>query len=306
MAGIISDLGRRFNLGTIVVKYIYINVGVFVAIRLAYIVAKLFADTPSFLEYIELPSSPTVLAYRPWSVLTYMFVHFDFLHVLFNMLWLYWFGNIFLTFFSGRQLGGLYILGGIAGAAFFFVAYNILPMLQKDAAFSFLIGASASVMAIVFAVAFYRKDYQINLLLIGRIKLIYLALGVLFLDILAITSENTGGHIAHIGGAMLGIIFATQISRGKDITNFINRMIDWGVNLFRRKPKFKVYRSHEKNRSKFSATSKSAKPETDDEYLRRKNEENRVIDNILDKLKHSGYESLSAEEKKKLFDASRK
>jgi membrane associated rhomboid family serine protease len=258
---------------------------------------RLFLADTSFLDYIQMPSSWTLFAYRPWTIFTYMFVHFDFLHILFNMLWLYWFGKIFLIFFNGRLLGGLYVLGGIAGGLLFILSYNIFPFLQQFSDNSLLSGASASIMAIVFAISFYRKDYEINLLLLGRVKLVYVAIGVFLLDILAITSENTGGHIAHIGGSLLGILFAYQYRNGKDITRFMNRLIDRFVNFITRKPSFKVYRKK---------TKKTGRAETDDEYRRRKNEENRVIDEILDKLKRSGYGSLSTEEKKKLFDASRK
>ena len=311
MAGFYSDINRRFNAGNISAKFIYINVGVFILIRLVIIFFHLFLREATFLQYLEMPSNPVFFLYRPWTIITYMFVHLDFLHILFNMLWLYWFGKIFLQFFTGRQLGGLYMLGGIAGGALFLITYNIFPYLKQLSTMSYLVGASASVMAIVFAVSFYRKDYKINLLLIGQIKLIYLAIGVLLIDILAITSENAGGHIAHIGGALLGILFAAQYQRGKDITGFINRLIDWFVNLFSRKPVFKTYRTEKRSQKKSEAEkrfsqSQEHRPETDDEYLRRKNEENRMVDAILDKLKRSGYESLSADEKKKLFEASRK
>lgn len=304
MAGIFTEINRRFNAGSILAKFIFINAGVFIIIRLLVIILHLFMSESAFMQYIEMPSSLPLLAHRPWTVITYMFVHFDFLHILFNMLWLYWFGRIFLQFFTGRQLGGLYLLGGIAGAALFLLSYNLFPYLRQFADNSFLLGASASVMAIVFAVSFYQKNYTISLLLIGRVKLIWLAIGVLLLDIIAITSENAGGHIAHIGGALLGIFFAIQYSKGKDLTAPMNRMIDRFVNLITRKPTFKVFRQEKK--ASDNRQQQNHRPETDDEYLRRKKDENRVIDEILDKLKRSGYESLSAEEKKRLFDASRK
>ena len=203
MGDIFTNLKRTFNSGNILAKLIYINVGLFVIIRLASVILMLFnlGGFP-FLQYLQVPSSPELLLYRPWTIITYMFTHFDFLHILFNMLWLYWFGGLFLTFFSERQLGGLYLLGGIAGAVLFLVAYNIFPYFRTVAAYSYLMGASASVMAIVFAVSFYRKDLEIGLFLIGRIKLIYLALFTFVIDLLAITSTNAGGHIAHIGGAL--------------------------------------------------------------------------------------------------------
>ncbi len=287
-----TDLKYRFHSGSIHTKFIYINVGIFLFIRITAVVLILFniKDLP-LLSYLQMPSSPLGLLHKPWTIITYMFTHYDFLHILFNMLWLYWFGYIFLRFFMPRQLGGVYILGGIMGAILFLLAYNIFPYFQTVASNSALIGASASVMAIVFAVSFYKKDYEINLLLIGRIKLIYLALITLLIDILSITSANAGGHIAHLGGALFGIWFASRMKVGKDLTAPLNRLIDKIVNIGKRKPKMKV-------------TYKRA--ETDYEYNARKNKENTDIDSILDKLKRSGYESLSAEEKRKLFDASKK
>ena len=292
MESIFTNLKNTFRAGSILVKLIYINVGLFILIRLLGVLFLLF-NIPGipFLQYLQMPSSPELLMYRPWTVMTYMFTHFDFLHILFNMLWLYWFGGLFLTFFSERQLGGLYLLGGIAGAVLFMLAYNIFPYFQTVASSSYLMGASASVMAIVFAVSFYRKDLEINLFLIGRIKLIYLALFTFVIDLLAITSDNAGGHIAHIGGALFGIWFAVRIKEGKDLTGPMNRLLDRIVNLGKRKPKMKV-------------TYKRA--ETDYEYNARKHRESADIDAILDKLKRSGYESLSADEKRQLFDASKK
>lgn len=292
MDDIFTKMKQTFRAGNILAKLIYINVGLFILIRLASVLFMLFnVESISFLQYLQMPSSPEELLYRPWTVFTYMFTHFDFLHILFNMLWLYWFGGLFLNFFSERQLGGLYLLGGVAGAALFMLAYNLFPYFQTVASSSYLMGASASVMAIVFAISFYRKDLEIQLLLIGRVRLIYLALFTLLIDFLAITSDNAGGHIAHIGGALLGIWFASQISKGKDLTAPMNRLLDWVVNLGKRKPKMRVtYR----------------RPETDYDYNARKHDENVNLDAILDKLKRSGYESLSADEKKRLFDASKK
>ena len=243
------------------------------------------------MDYLQLPAFPYFLLHKPWTIITYMFTHYSFLHILFNMLWLYWFGKIFLFYFNGRQLGGLYIIGGIAGALLFILSYNIFPYFEDNVIFSSLVGASASVMAIVFAISFYQKDYAIDLLFFGRIKLLYLALFTIAIDMLTITSGNAGGHIAHIGGALTGIGFASLIKNGKDITNSINKVIDVIVNLGKKRPKMKV-------------TYK--RPETDYEYNTRKQQETETIDRILDKLKHSGYESLSSEEKKRLFDASKK
>lgn len=292
MESIFTDLKSTFRQSNVLSKLIYINVGLFVFIRLAVVFLTLFnIDGSGLLLYLEVPSSPGLLLVRPWTIITYMFTHYEFLHILFNMLWLYWFGKLFLLFFNARQLVGLYILGGIAGALFFMLAYNIFPYFSDIASGSFLMGASASVMAIVFAVSFYQKNYEIGLLFIGRVKLIYLALFTLIIDVLAVTSDNAGGHLAHVGGAVLGICFAFWIKNGTDLTNPLNRLIDWIVNIGKRKPTMNVTYT---------------KRGTDYDYNARKKQESDDLDKILDKLRRSGYESLSAEEKRKLFDASKK
>ncbi|MDR2042624.1 MAG: rhomboid family intramembrane serine protease [Tannerella sp.] len=294
MEGIFSGIRRLFSRGNILSKFIFVNVGVFIVIRLAMVFLTLFEVKGAYLlEYVQMSSSPMMLLYRPWTVITYMFLHVDLLHILFNMLWLYWFGGIFLLFFSERQLGGLYVTGGIAGALLFMLAYNLFPYFRNLAGHNLLMGASASVMAIVFAISFCQKNYEINLLFIGRVKLIYLALFTLLIDLLSITSSNAGGHIAHLGGAAFGILYAGQLEHGKDLTVFVNRWIDRLVNLKKRKrrPRMKVAYK---------------RPESDMDYNARKREEMDALDAILEKLKRSGYASLSAGEKKKLFDASRK
>ncbi len=294
MESFFTNIKQTFRRGNVLWSLIYINIGVFIVVRLGVVILTLFQiNSGEFLQYLQLPSSLDLLLIRPWTLITYMFTHYDFLHILFNMLWLYWFGKIFLMFFNERQLGGLYILGGLAGAFLFILAYNLFPYFEKMVTSSFLMGASASVMAIVFAISFYRKDYEIGLLFIGRIKLIYLAIFTFLLDLLAITSANAGGHIAHVGGALLGILYAAMIARGKDMTAPINRVIDWFANLGKRRPKMKV-------------TYTNRRRETDYEYNARKNREAEDLDKILEKLRRSGYGSLSADEKRKLFDASKK
>ena len=290
---IFTKLNQLFARGTILTKLIYINVGIWILLRLAIVVCTLFqVGDEHFVRYLQMPSAYSVFFHRPWTVITYMFVHLDFLHILLNMIWLFVFGRIFLLFFNERQMGGLYVIGGIAGGVFFLLAYNIFPYFRNMVGSGFLMGASASVMAIVFAAAFYRKDYEINLLLIGRIKLIYLALFALLIDLLSVVSANAGGHVAHIGGALLGIFYATQLQKGKDLTVAVNRLIDKMVNCRKRRPvRMKV--TYQRR-------------ETDADYNMRKRKESDAIDEILDKLKHSGYQSLSSEEKKALFDASKK
>ena len=139
-------------------KIIFINIGVFVVIRLVALVMMLYNVNPDlFLQYMELPSNLVTLLYRPWTLVTYMFMQYDILHILFNMLWLYWFGTIFMLFYSQKQLFGLYFLGGIGGAVLYLIAYNIFPYFAGTNAY--LLGASASVIAIVVATTFSRGNF---------------------------------------------------------------------------------------------------------------------------------------------------
>lgn len=156
-----------------------------------------------------------------------------------------------------------------------------------------LIGASASVMAIVFGVAFYRPSASIRLILIGEVKIVYVAIFFFIVDFFALSSTNAGGHVAHIGGAALGYLFATQYSKGKDITRWVTRMIDWAANVSKPKPKTKMKVKFKKRAEEY-------------EYNERKNGDQEMLDQILDKIKASGYSSLSKDEKKQLFEASKK
>lgn len=292
MDAFFTDYKKMFHKYNIVTKLIIINLVVFIVLRLGSVLATLFnLDVVSLLQALEVPSSLHLLVLRPWTLFTYMFAHYDVWHILFNMLWLYWFGQLFLYFFIPRQFVGVYLLGGLSGALLFILAYNTFPYFASITESSYLMGASASVMAIVFAVAFYKRDYEISLFLVGRIKLIYLALFTVLLDLLMLTSSNAGGHIAHIGGALFGIYFANRMQRGYDKTAWLNRILDKIANWFKPKPKMKV--THRRN-------------ETDLEYNTRKRSESEEVDRILDKLKKSGYDSLTAEERRKLFDASKK
>lgn len=289
MATIFDNLARKFKTGTLLIQLIFINVGVFVLIRLIDVVLTLSGiDSAVMLHYLELPANLELLLIRPWTPLTYMFLQFDFLHLLFNMLWLYWFGQLFLHFFSEKQLGGLYLLGGLAGALFFLIAYNVIPYFGYS---GWLLGASASVIAIVVATAVYAPDFKVNLLFIGPVSLKYIALVTIVIDMISITSSNGGGHIAHLGGALLGYVFVIRWKKGKDITRGVNLLIDKLFTWFRPKPKMKV---------------SYKRPETDLEYNGRKQTDTEMMNQILDKVKKSGYNSLSSEEKKRLFDVGKK
>ena len=295
MSNILDNIKRTFNKGDVLMKFIFINIAVFLAIHAVGVVATLFRlESLNPLPFLAVPSQLSELLIRFWTLFTYMFVHVGFMHILFNMLWLYWFGKIFLTYFNERTLGSLYVIGGLAGAILYVLAFNTIPY-YLDLGHSVMIGASASVMAIVMAAAFYRPDVNLNLFLFGRVKIIYIAIAVFVIDFFSLSNgNNPGGHVAHIGGAIAGYLFANQYRKGKDFTLPISRFLDRVANIFKKRK----YKGAHKVVYK--------KPETDYDYNYRKAKESKNIDAILDKLKQSGYGSLSSEEKRQLFDASKK
>ena len=297
MADFIDNLKLKYRTGNVLTKLIFINVLVFVILKVIDVIFILFnIHSLDLITFLGVPSNLQLLVKRLWTPITYMFVHEGFIHILFNMLWLYWFGKIFMQYFTGRTLGSLYVLGGLAGALLYIIAFNTIPY-YLDMGRGWMIGASAGVMAIVMGAAFYKPDLRLNLLLLGQIKIVYIAIFAFVLDFLSLGSPtNPGGHVAHIGGALLGYYFASQYKNGKDITAWMGSLLDWVAGLF--KPR--------KKRTKMKVTHHNKAKESDWDYNYRRNSENDEIDAILDKLKKSGYSGLSSEEKKKLFDASKK
>lgn len=280
---VLDEIKSSYKYGGNLTRLTYINLGIFLAYNIIrailFILGHQIGSTYAYL--LAVPASLQSLLLRPWTLLTYMFFHEDFLHILFNMLWLYWFGKLFLQFMSQKQLLWVYILGGLSGATLFIITYNLLPAFSPDGAIA--LGASAAIMAVVIAVATLRPNFEIYLLFIGAIKLKYLAIATILIDIISIPASNAGGHISHIGGALFGFIFALKLLKGTDITAPLSSInFKWK----RKKSKLKVERG---------------RPETDWEYRTRKKSEQVEIDKILDKISKSGYDSLSKQEKDALF-----
>lgn len=291
----ITNLKEGFRRGDIVTQLLYINIGVFWVVTLVNIALTLFNQPVGlWANYLKFPAWWERFLRQPWSLFTYMFMHAGVLHILFNMLWLYWFGRLFLQFFSAKHLRGLYVLGGIVGGLAYMVAYNLFPYFSDAVYSSYLLGASASVLAIVIAVGVREPNYPIQLMFIGTVKLKHVAIFMLLLDLLFMTSGNAGGHIAHLGGALAGWWFAAGLQKGHDATKWINNVFDFFAGGWKhspRKPKMKVHYSDKQKDYDFNA---------------RKKERTEEIDRILDKLRKSGYGSLTDAEKKSLFDASKK
>lgn len=301
MARIIDELLRNFKNESIVGKFIYVNVAIYLVLSIVAVIATLFGlNVPvrSFVNFFELPASLHQLLSHPWSLLSYMFLHAGLTHILWNMVALYYFGKIFLSFYSTRHFIGVYLFGGIMGGIFYVAAYNLLPYFSGEADGAYLVGASAAVLAVVMAAAMRNPSYRINLFLFGTMRLITVAIVTVLASLLLTTSSNAGGNIAHLGGAFAGWAFAYMLNKGWDLTKGINAIIDFFVNLSVRKFTFK-----RKPKMKFTSSAGS-KHYADYEYNARKKEQNDDIDKILEKVKQSGYSSLSDDEKRRLFDAS--
>jgi len=298
---IVDEIRESFRKGSALTKLIYINLGVFLAVKIIFVIYFLLTpDLPInksdyfesiYLGYLMVPSDFILLLHRPWTLVTYMFLHFRFLHILFNILVLFWFGRIFLHYLNPKQLLTTYIIGGLAGAILYLVFYNVFPGLGDGQ----VLGASAAVMAIVISISFYIPNNEVYIPIVGNVRLKYIAIVYVVLDIIMIGSDdNAGGHIAHLGGAFYGYLFAMQLRQGKDIGKGFSRIFDSIAGLFSRKPKMKV--SYKSN----------ARGMNDLDYNKAKLESQKEIDKILDKIAQSGYDSLTKKEKETLFKMSNK
>jgi membrane associated rhomboid family serine protease len=293
--GIWDDIRLTFRKGNSLMRLIYLNIAVFIIVSVIGIIGFLVVNpeiSNQTIRFISVPSSLNTLLFRPWTIITYMFVHKELLHILVNLLWLYWFGTIFLEYFDQKKLVAVYILGGLAGALAYVASYNIFPAFSVVVEDSIpLLGASASVMAIVVAIAAYVPDYTVMLFLIGRVKIKYIAIVIFILTSVLDFSVNSGGKLAHIGGALFGYLYTLNYRQGRDLGKWISRMIDSIVTILKPSPKMKV--TFRKQADEY-------------EYNKVKTERQEQINIILDKISKGGYDSLTKDEKDILFRESQK
>ena len=293
---IIDEIKESFRKGTTLHKLIYLNLGLFLAVQIVRIVLFLsnaYDLFPGFLNHLAVPANLEVLAKRPWTLITYMFLHVDFIHILFNLLWLYWFGTVFIQVLGLKKLLSTYLLGGLTGGILYVVFYNVFPVFEGVREGSIALGASASVMSVVVATATFQPERRMQLVLIGPIKIVYIALFMFIFTSLVDFSVNTGGKIAHIGGALSGFLFAYYYKRGKDITKGFDRIMDSIATWF--KP------GKEKLKVTYKRSAGQKPPADDIQYKQEKAAEQKEIDQILDKISKAGYDSLTSREKEMLF-----
>lgn len=289
---ILEDLKIQFKIGDVLTKLLFWNIAFFAIPSVVFGILPLFKVNIDYLTFLSLSSNPSDLLWKPWSIFTYAFCHSSILHILFNLIMLNFAGRLFLIFFNGKQLLSLYFVGSLFTGFVFLLSYMFFPALANVT--TALVGASASVMAILFATVSYSPLMNIRLLLFGNVKLWHIASVLIIIDLFQLPMENTGGHLAHIGGAFFGYIYLRLLKKGTDICNWFTNILDIFSSIFgsrKSKPFKKVHRTY-----KAPAVKRAAKIVTKDKVQQQ-------IDEILDKISQSGYDSLSSEEKEFLFKA---
>lgn len=287
----------EYRMGGITQRLIFWNVGLFVIPMVTFSILRLFGIEMPLLDWsrsmggdlFSLSSNPADLIWKPWSLITYAFLHAGIGHIFFNMLWLYFGGRVFLTFFKEKQLFGLYVLGAVFAALVFILTQNTLPFLATGYRTG-MVGASAAIMSIVVAAATYSPYYNIRLLLIGNVKLWHIAAFFIVVDFILVSVENSGGHIAHLSGALFGYLYIKLLQNGTDLSKGVSAFIDFFANLFKAKKEAPFKKVHRNAAPQAKAAARPVKDLTQ-----------KQIDDILDKISKSGYDSLTKEEKEFLF-----
>ena len=272
-----NKISDEFKVSSSLNKIIYLNIVVFLVIKVCTSILFLFEiNIIELLNKFYLPAEINLIKLQPWSIFSFMFIHSNFIHLIFNMLWLYFIGNIFLQWLNNKQLVYIYILGGISGGLFFILGYNYFPVLQKNIENTLALGASASIFAIMMAISIYKPNQKIKIPFVQKIKLKNITIFLTIFYVISLSGGNTGGYLAHIGGGLFSFIYIKQLNTNK------------------------IFKSIFKNTSKFNEKN------SDYIYNQKRSEKNKQIDIILEKISKSGYNSLSKKEKDILFKSSKK
>jgi len=288
-------------------KLIAINILVFLVLLVTRVLLTItgYGDLYSAgLAKFMMPASVSTLATQPWAIFTYMFMHEGIFHILFNMLFLFWFGQLIHQFLGSRKLTNLYILGGLAGALFYVLIYNLAPYFSGSVDSSLMLGASAGVFAIVVGAATLSPNTTFFLILLGPVKIKYIAIFYVVLSFANSAGANAGGELAHLGGALMGYLYVVQLRNGHDWGIPVQRVGIFFENLFSKRKKVNVSYRRPKTSSSFKPFSKTSSSASTTPKSQESSQEE--IDGILDKIAEKGYEALSKDEKRKLFEFSKK
>lgn len=311
--GILDEFKNAFyRPNNAVIQLIFINVGIFLLLLVGEVILKLSQSEgiyATIISYLMMPSDVGKFFTQPWSLITYFFTHTGFFHILFNMLFLYWFGRLIQEFLGSDKVINLYVLGGIFGGLTYLLIYNLVPFFSERVAASMMLGASAGVYAIVVGAATFMPNYTFYLLFLGPIRIKYIAIFYVIMSFANTTGNNAGGELAHLGGALIGFLYIKQLQQGNDWGGWITTTLDSIKGMFGQKEKIKVtYKKKESSsNSKWSTYTSGFSKSGTSKGKRSKGSKvsQDEIDNILDKISDSGYESLSQDEKEKLFNASK-
>lgn len=288
LGSVINDVRNELRNGNTIMQLIIVNTVVFLVVNLFAVILKGFGyqaigEIPEL--YLSMPLAFFEFIKKPWTLVSYMFMHAGPLHIIFNMLWFYWFAKIFELYLGDKKIWAVYFWGGLVGGILALLLVNIMPGFRDNA--GLMVGASGAVLAVVFAAATINPDHMVNLLFIGEVRIKYIAVVSLLIDLVSMRYGNTGGYICHLGGAIMGYTYITLLRNGTELPSPTTAI----ANLFKRKPQVRL--SH-KSETKLS----HKKAPTDDIQER--------LDAILDKISRSGYDSLTKEERDFLFQYSNK
>jgi membrane associated rhomboid family serine protease len=294
MSKLLDDIKMQFTGAEALYRLLLINCAVFLLITVSRSVFFLAGAENGTVEWVvmklSLPADLSTLLRQPWTFLTYMFLHTGLLHILFNMMILFWTGRLFTEYLGNAKLWATYVAGALVGALAYVISFNLLPAFDGTVSSSYLLGASAGVIAVLVAVATLLPDYVVHLLIFGAVRLKYVAIFSIVLYFISIPLGNAGGHIAHLGGALFGYLMIVQLRKGRDLTAWLTGL---STMKLRSKPvKMTVVKS---GRSRYNS---------DDLHEGIASQE--LVDRILDKINKSGFDSLSKEEKEILYKASGK
>ncbi len=307
LTSIWDDVKRQFSYGNMVTRLIIVNVGVYLLVNLVYVFSyhgQAENAYTTFIQWLSMSSDIKYVLMHPWIIITSMFLHEGFMHILFNMLFLYWFGRIVGDLIGNQRILPIYLLGGIVGGIAYFLSANLLPP-EVYGIGSWALGASAGVMAIVMASGVLAPDYSMHLILIGPVKLKYIVAVLVFLDVVATAGNvNSGGAFAHLGGAFMGWLFVYQLRQGKDLSEPINNTWNKIVHFFQNLSSNKKSKPARKVRVAYKNKGFARGHAASDREVDLSHQEQ--LDAILDKIKQTGYDSLTDEEKEFLFKASKK
>ncbi|GAB3952976.1 rhomboid family intramembrane serine protease [Spirosoma harenae] len=306
MSGLFEDFRSEFNKpNNTLVQLILINTVVFLVLLLTKVGLTMAQNEPIYyfiLEQLTIPGDIKAFLHKPWTLFSYFFTHEDIFHILYNMLFLYWFGRLIDEYLGNRRLVGLYIMGGLAGGLLYLTLFNLVPYFQMRAATAQMLGASAAAFSVAVGAATLLPNYTFHLLFFGPVRIKYIVFFFIVLSIAQSAGINAGGHLAHLGGALMGFFYVKLLQNGTDLGRPIYWIADGWSNLLKPKPPIKVSYRQRSNAStqgssyvSSSGTASTMSTPDQDE-----------VDNILDKISRSGYESLTREEKQKLFRASQR